>query len=85
MEQRGHALNEGDANQRILVLPGADFSAFRWGNVIDHILPGIVERPVAVRELIPYGSAASADLLIALDRRAQERLLEPAQIGRSRR
>ncbi len=79
LEAAAH-LDEGDPNGRALIVPGADFSAHRWGNTIDHVLPGLTDRPVAVRELIPYGSSASADLLIALDRRAQERLLEPVEV-----
>lgn len=61
---------------RILELPGADFSSYRWGNTVDPITPGLTDRPYAARELIPYGSPASTDLLIALDRRLQEGVLD---------
>ncbi len=74
-------LDAGDANSRAIILPGADFSAHRWGNTIDHVLPGLTDRPVAVRELVAFGPAASADLLIALDRRAQEGLFEPEAVA----
>lgn len=74
-------LNAGDPNSRVLVLPGADFSAHRWGNTIDHILPGLIERPAAVRELVAFGPPASADLLIALDRGGQEGMFEPAAVA----
>src|SRR6185503_4139556 len=37
--------------------------------------------PYVARELIPYGSPASADLLNALDRRLQEGVLEPEAIA----
>lgn len=74
-------LDAQDPNHRALILPGSDFSAHRWGNTIDHVLPGLTDRPVAVRELVAFGSAASSDLLIALDRRLQERLVEPDQVG----
>ncbi len=70
---------------RILELPGADFSSYRWGNTVDPITPGLTNRPYAARELIPYGSPASADLLIALDRRLQEGVLDVdavAPVGR---
>ena len=75
------ALDQGPLDSRILVVPGADFSAHRWGNTIDHVLPGLVERPVAVRELIGFSSQAASDLLIALDRRLQEGVWEPDSIA----
>src|SRR5581483_8027680 len=56
----------GDAT-RVLELPGSDFSAYRWGNTVDPILPGLMKRPWEERELVPFGSQASADLLLALD------------------
>lgn len=63
---------------RVLILPGSDFSAHRWGNTIDHVLAGLTERPVAVRELVAFMPAAAADLLIAVDRRLQENVANPA-------
>jgi arabinofuranan 3-O-arabinosyltransferase len=71
---------QGDAT-RVLELPGSDFAAYRWGNAVDPVTPGIMDRPWAARELIPFGSAASADLLMALDRRLQEGVLDPAAIA----
>jgi arabinofuranan 3-O-arabinosyltransferase len=74
LDSRGHVA-------RVLELPGADFSAFRWGNTVDPILPGLMERPWVGRELVPFGSQASADLLTALDRRLQEGIVEPGSIA----
>jgi arabinofuranan 3-O-arabinosyltransferase len=74
-------LERTDPDHRALILPGSDFSAHRWGNTIDHVLPGLTDRPVAVRELVAFGPAPSADLLIALDRRLQERVAHPAELG----
>jgi arabinofuranan 3-O-arabinosyltransferase len=71
---------QGDAT-RVLEVPGADFASYRWGNTVDPILPGMMDRPYAARELIPYGSEASADLLAALDRRMQEGVLEPSALA----
>ena len=67
---------EGD-DTRVLEVPGIDFATYRWGNTVDPITPGLIDRPSAPRELIPYGSPASADLLNALDRRLQERTADP--------
>ena len=72
--------SEGDAT-RVLELPGADFASYRWGNTVDPITPGLMDRPYVARELIPYGSAPSADLLNALDRRLQEGWYEPSSLA----
>ena len=66
---------------RVLELPGADFASYRWGNTVDPITPGLMDRPYVARELIPYGSAPSADLLNALDRRLQEGWYEPSSLA----
>ena len=66
---------------RVLELPGADFASYRWGNTVDPITPGIMDRPYVARELIPYGSPASANLLNALDLRIQDRQLPPDAIA----
>ncbi len=66
---------------RVLELPGSDFASYRWGSTVDPITPGITDRPFVARELIPYGTPPSADLLNALDRQLQERTLDPAAIA----
>lgn len=76
-EEAAAYLDSRDDGTRVLELPGIDFASYRWGNTVDPITPGIIDRPYVARELIPYGSEASADLLIALDRRIQEGVLEP--------
>jgi arabinofuranan 3-O-arabinosyltransferase len=74
LEAAGH-------DTRVLVVPGSDFASYRWGNTVDPILPGLLDRPSAQRELIPYGSPASANLLNAFDLRLQERTADPASIA----
>jgi hypothetical protein len=76
----GYLDAKGDAT-RVLELPGSDFASYRWGNTVDPITPGLMDRPYAARELIPYGSPASADLLNALDRRLQENVLDPQALA----
>jgi arabinofuranan 3-O-arabinosyltransferase len=71
------ALDRQPHDTRILELPGADFSNYRWGSTVEPITPGLTDRPYVAHELIPYGSAPSADLLAALDRRLQLGILEP--------
>lgn len=64
-------------DSRVLELPGADFAAYRWGNTVDPVTPGMIDRPYIARELIPYGGPATADLLNAFDRRLQEGVFDP--------
>ncbi len=70
------ALDAAGPGTRVLELPGADFSHYRWGTTLDPVLPGLTDRPFLSRELIPFSAAASADLLRALDRRLQEGVFE---------
>ena len=74
-------LDKGPHDTRILQLPGADFDHFRWGTTLDPIIPGLTDRPFVNRELIPYGSAASADLLRALDEGIQEGVFDPSALA----
>ena len=71
---------EGD-DTRVLVVPGTDFASYRWGNTVDPLLPGLMDRPSVQRELIPYGSPASANLLNAFDLRLQERTADPDSVA----
>jgi hypothetical protein len=74
-------LDRAGSDTRVLELPGSDFSAYRWGNTVDPLTPGLMDRPWVERELIPFGSHASADLLIALDHRLQEGVFEPDSLA----
>lgn len=74
-------LDEGDHATRVLEIPGADFASYRWGNTVDPITPGLIDRPYVGRELFQYGSAQSADLLNAFDRRLQEDVMPPDAIA----
>ncbi|MGQ0823431.1 MAG: alpha-(1-_3)-arabinofuranosyltransferase domain-containing protein [Actinomycetota bacterium] len=70
-------LDERGDETRVLELPGADFASYDWGNTVDPITPGLMDRPYVARELIPWGSPATADLLNAMDRRIQDGLFDP--------
>lgn len=69
-------LDERDDGTRVLEVPGADFASYRWGTTVDPVTPGLMDRPYVARELIPYGSSPSADLLNAIDHRFQERVAD---------
>jgi hypothetical protein len=71
---------EGGAT-RVLEIPGSLFTAYRWGNTNEPVTPGLIDRPYVARELLPYGTAASVNLLAALDRRIQEGTLDAAALA----
>jgi arabinofuranan 3-O-arabinosyltransferase len=79
-EAADHLEAEGH-DTRVLAVPGSEFASYRWGNTVDPVLPGLVDRPSAQRELIPYGSPASANLLNAFDLRFQERTADPDSVA----
>jgi arabinofuranan 3-O-arabinosyltransferase len=74
------ALDRRDHQTRILEEPGADFASYTWGNTVDPITPGLTDRPYVARELIPYGTPGTADLLNAIDRRIQVGIADPAAL-----
>ena len=74
-------LDESGPATRVLELPGADFASYRWGNTVDPITPYLMDRPYVARELIPYGTPGTADLLNAFDRRLQEGVFEPSSLA----
>ena len=78
--QAGKAIQAVGDNTRAMELPGSDFAAYRWGDTVDPIMPAISSRPWVARELIPFGSPQSANLLIALDHRLQEGTFEPSSL-----
>ncbi|HEY1739635.1 MAG TPA: alpha-(1-_3)-arabinofuranosyltransferase family protein, partial [Acidimicrobiia bacterium] len=77
-QQTAAHLNAEPHSTRVLEEPGADFASYNWGSTVDPITPGMMDRPYVARELIPYGSPPSADLLNSLDHRIQEGVLDPA-------
>ena len=75
------AMDAGDRDTRVLEIPGIDFAAYRWGNSVDPITPGLTDREYAARELIPYGSPPSANLLNDVDLPFQSGRVDPAAIA----
>ncbi len=79
--QMAKHLNSENKSTRVLGIPGIDFSYYRWGTTIDPIMPGLLKRPYVAREQVPYGSAASADLLNAFDENLQENTFDPFSLA----
>ncbi len=78
LEGRGRRFSAQGNATRILEIPGSDFAAYRWGDLIEPLTPGLTDRPYVARETLPSGSAASVNLLVALDHRLhQDDTFEP--------
>lgn len=76
------ALDAGSTEHRVLQLPGSEFGAFRWGYTVDPPLPGLTDKPLVTRDLLPLGSPGAMDLLYALDNRFQNGTIDPQAIAR---
>jgi arabinofuranan 3-O-arabinosyltransferase len=79
--QAGKHLDATDDGTRVLEVPGADFASYRWGTTVDPVTPGLTDRPIVARELVPMGSAAAWNLLKAFDGRLQANIAEPATVA----
>jgi arabinofuranan 3-O-arabinosyltransferase len=77
----GRDAQAGGWSTRVLEVPGIDFASYRWGNTVDPVTPGLMDRPYLARELFQYGSPASAALLIALDRPFHEDVIDPDAVA----
>ncbi len=80
-QQAADYLQAHDDGTRVLELPGSDFASYRWGNTVDPVTPGLMDRGYASRELFQYGSAQSASLLDALDHRLHEDTIDPRAVA----
>ena len=74
-------LDAAPDDSRVLELPGANFAAYTWGNTVEPVLPGLIDRPTLAREVLPNGGAGTTDLLGALDRRLQHDTLDPDSLA----
>lgn len=79
--EAGKHLDATDDGTRVLEVPGADFASYRWGTTIDPVTPGLTDRPLVARELVPMGSAAAWNLLKAFDGRLQANIAESATVA----
>jgi hypothetical protein len=77
LDQRFDAGHTGS----VLILPGIESAAYRWGYPVDPILPGITKKPLITRDWLPLGSAPFMDLLYALDDSFQNGTADPNSIA----
>ncbi|HEY5664692.1 MAG TPA: alpha-(1-_3)-arabinofuranosyltransferase family protein [Ilumatobacter sp.] len=74
-------LDRSGTDGRVLQLPGAEFGTFRWGETVDQPLPGLTDKALVTRDLLPLGAPGAMDLLYALDDRLQSGTLDPAALA----
>ena len=72
VRQAAAALNSSHPGTRVYALPGNNFAAYRWGDTIDTVYPGLMTRPFVTHEQQIMGSLATADLLQAVDTPLQD-------------
>lgn len=65
----------------VLLVPGIESAAYRWGYTVDPILPGLTKKPLVTRDWLPLGSPPYMDLLYALDDSFQNGTFEPESIA----
>lgn len=77
------ALDQHDRGDdyRVMLLPGAEFGAFRWGYTVDPPLAWLADVPLVTRDLLPLGSPAAMDLLYAFDDRFQNGVIDEAAVA----
>ncbi|GAB2674210.1 alpha-(1-_3)-arabinofuranosyltransferase domain-containing protein [Thalassiella azotivora] len=56
-------LDAQPAPGRALVVPGASSAAFTWGTTAEEPLQPLMDRPMAVRDIVPLGAAGSRRLI----------------------
>ena len=72
VHQAATALDATHQDLRVYALPGNNFGAYRWGDTIDTVWPGLLTRPFVTHEQQVMGSLPTADTLYAIDDPLQE-------------
>ena len=75
------AQRDTPADRRIMLAPGALFGFYRWGNTVSSVGPALSERPLIVRELVPYADQRAAGLQATVDDLVQQGRLVPGQFA----
>jgi hypothetical protein len=67
-------------DRRVAVFPGELFGYYRWGDTMDPIGPAISERPLLIREIVPYADRRSSQFQEVADDLVQQGRLVPGQL-----
>ncbi len=70
------------SDRRVAVMPGELFGYYRWGDTMDPIGPALSERPLLVREIVPYADRRSSQFQEVVDDLVQQDRLVPGQLER---
>ncbi len=81
VRQAAAALDKVNPTTRVYALPGNNFAAYRWGDTIDTVYPGLMTRPFVTHEQQIMGSQATADLLQAVDSPLQDGTMDWNALG----
>ncbi len=81
VQQAAAALDRSHPGTRVYALPGNNFAAYRWGDTIDTVYPGLMTRPFVTHEQQIMGSLATADLLQAVDTPLQNGTMDWNALG----
>lgn len=68
------------SNQRIMILPGALFAWYRWGETDDSVAPFLTPRRVTARELARFADPHSSQVQTTIDDLVQQDRLVPGQL-----
>jgi len=70
------ALDSAHPGTRLYAMPGNNFAAYRWGDTIDTVYPGLMTRPFVTHEQQIMGSLPTADVLEAVDGPLQDGVMD---------
>ena len=69
-------------DRRVAVFPGELFGYYRWGDTMDPVGPALSERPLLIREIVPYADRRSSQFQEVVDDLVQQDRLVPGQLER---
>ena len=76
VRQAAADLNSAHPGTRLFAIPGNNFAAYRWGDTIDTVYPGLMTRPFVTHEQQIMGSLPTADVLEAVDGPLQDGIMD---------
>ena len=79
--QAAAALNAEHKGTRVLAIPGENKGAYRYGNTVDSIWPGLLTRSFVTHQQLPLGSLPGYDLVYGLDDPIQTRTTDPSALA----